>query len=153
MSEELMKLVKDYFEAWDTLDVENVMKFFADKHRYECMAMHTVTETKEQLREFWTMWYGACDDHRVEVVNSFTSGTPAYGKACAEIHLYLTYGKALPFPHIPIPKEPISIMIEGVCVMEWKDGQIIKENDYWDALQQMSAFNALPEMTLSWNVE
>ena len=95
----------------------------------------------------------AIDKHRVEVVNSFASGTPAYGKACAEIRLYFTYGKDLPFPHIPKPKEPVSTMIEGVCVMEWKDGQIIKENDYWDALQHMAAFGALPEMTLSWNVE
>ena len=150
MSEELVKLVNDYFAAWDTVDTQTVMKYFADEHQYECMATHTVTENIEELSAFWDIWYTACDNHRVEVVNVFASGTAAYGKACAEIKLYFTYGAGGGFPHIPKPKEPIDTMIEGVCIMEWKNGKIIKENDYWDLFQQMAAFGMLDKMDFSW---
>ena len=109
------QMVRDYFNGWNTANIEKVMGYFSEEIVYEDVPKAEIAKGTEAVRAFVEQFYTDFAGARL-AVESVTIG----GKgAAAEWVMSAGSGDE-------------AWSVRGVSIMEHKGGKISKVTDYWD---------------------
>ena len=131
---QLERLYQDYVAAWLSHDTEAILRFFADDGVYEDVALATISRSKAQIREFVQASLTAIPDLGIEPKQVFATAD----RLCSEWTMSGTHTGS--FPGLPGTGKRFSV--EVASVLEWQDGKIRRNTDYWNLasfLQQVGA--------------
>jgi ketosteroid isomerase-like protein len=98
-----------YFDAWDNLDLERVMAFFAEDIVYEDTTVGAIARGTEQMRKFVKDSFRRVPDARFEFVHAFSTGTDY----------------AMEWVMQPMG-------VRGLSIGKMHDGKITENRDYWN---------------------
>lgn len=131
---QLKRIYMGYVAAWLAHDSEAIVRFFADDAIYEDVALATISRSKAQIREFVQASLTAIPDLRIEPKRVFATAD----RLCSEWTMSGTHTGG--FPGLPGTGKRFSV--EVASVLEWHDGKIRRNTDYWNLasfLQQVGA--------------
>lgn len=131
---QLETLYQDYIAAWRAHDVDAVLSFFAHDGVYEDVALGTVSRSAAEVREFVQASLTAIPDIIVEPKRVFATAD----RLCSEWTMSGTH--AGDFPGLPATGRRFSV--EVASIIEWEDGKIRRNTDYWNLasfLQQITS--------------
>lgn len=112
-----------YMAAWSN-DIEKLMPFFTEDVVYEDVTFGVVNHGKMELRKFALDFFKAFPDTRFTVTSVVISGNHA------AVEWTLTGTQKGDMPGIPATNKPISV--RGVSMMEFRNGKVSRDSDYWD---------------------
>ena len=98
-------------------------------------------EGREQILEFFKVFWNAFPDVRLEITRSIEDG----GRAAAEGMLTGTQTGALPTPDGEIPPTGQRIELRWAAMYEVRGDQIASEHLYFDQVELMTQLGVMPE--------
>ena len=122
----LEHVLEQWALAWSSSDVERLVSLFADSVDYEDVTFGAVNHGKNALRDFATGLFAACADLKFELKSRFAA---ADGKSGAME--WIIRGRQTSDLHgLPATNKPFEV--RGATVVEFTDGKISRDSDYWD---------------------
>jgi len=122
----LNRVLDEWASAWSSGDVAKLLPLFADDVYYEDVTFAAVMKDKRALRDFATTVFGSFADLRFETRSRFVS---ADGKAGA-IEWVWRGRQTKDLPGLPATNKPFTV--RGSTVVEFRNGKISRNSDYWD---------------------
>lgn len=68
------KMIKDYYGAWNSHDVDGILSYFTDDCVYEDLAFGVINHGKKELKDFFSDAFATMPDLRLELKSLFFSG-------------------------------------------------------------------------------
>ena len=130
-TQELEYVLDQWALAWSSSDVEKLLPLFADSVDYEDVTFGAVSCGKNALRDFATGVFAAFADLKFELKSRFVA---ADGKSGAMEWIWRGR-QTKDFPGLPATNKPFEI--RGAAVVEFTDGKISRNSDYWDLVTYM----------------
>jgi len=130
-TQELEYVLDQWALAWSSSDVEKLLPLFADSVDYEDVTLGAVSRGKNALRDFATGVFAAFADLKFELKSRFVA---ADGKSGAMEWVWRGR-QTKDFPGLPATNKPFEV--RGVAVVEFTDGKISRNSDYWDLATYM----------------
>ncbi len=134
METDMKKLYQKYVAAWLAHDVEAVVSFFTDDCVYEDVALGVLNRGKSEVRAFVQATLAAIPDFKIEPKSVFAT-VDRLGS-----ELIMTGTQTGDFPGIPATGKSFSVPVASI--MEFQNGKIHRNTDYWNLasfLQQVGA--------------
>lgn len=119
-------LLVEWTSVWSSGDVAKLLSLFADDVFYEDVTLAAVMTDKRALRDFATTVFGSFADLRFEPRSRFVS---ADGKA-GFIEWVWRSRQTKDLPGLPATAKPFAV--RGSTVVEFRNGKISRNSDYWD---------------------
>ena len=138
MTTDVEKMLRDYYEVWNSHDVERITSFLADEFLYEDVPAGVAHRNKDEFKASWRDFFAACPDFRVEWKTLFVAGDWAGGE------WVMSGTQTGDWPILPATGK--SVTLRGAAIIELKDGRIKRNADYWDMLSLMQQLGVMPEM-------
>ena len=123
-SSELDSLIERLCRTWDIKDIDTALSLFTDDCVYEDAALDMTARGKEELRGFFEQIARDTPDFHYNITNKVLSEN----QAAVEYVLHGTPQKDMEGN----PLQGKSFEVRGVSIMEFKDGKISRNCDYWD---------------------
>ena len=130
-TQELEYVLDQWALAWSSSDVEKLLPLFADSVDYEDVTLGAVSRGKNALRDFATGVFAAFADLKFELKSRFVA---ADGKSGAMEWVWRGR-QTKDFPGLPATNKPFEV--RGAAVVEFTDGKISRNSDYWDLATYM----------------
>jgi steroid delta-isomerase-like uncharacterized protein len=130
-TQELEYVLDQWALAWSSSDAETLLPLFADGVVFEDVTLGAVNHGKNALRDFATGVFAAFADLKFELKSRFAT---ADGKSGA-IEWIMRGRQTKDFPGLPATNKPFEV--RGATVVEFTDGKISRDSDYWDLVTYM----------------
>ena len=127
----LERVLDQWATAWSSNDSERLLPLFADNIVYEDVTFGAVNQGKTALRDFATATFGAFADLKFELKSRMVA---ADGKSGAMEWVWRGR-QTKDFPGLPATNKPFEV--RGATVVEFNDGKISHNSDYWDLATYM----------------
>ena len=122
----LERVLDQWASAWSSNDTERLLPLFTDNVVYEDVTFGAVNQGKTALRDFATATFGAFADLKFELKSRMVA---ADGKSGAMEWVWR--GRQIKdLPELPATNKPFEV--RGASVVEFSDGKISRDSDYWD---------------------
>lgn len=131
MPTSLEHVLEQWALAWSSSDAETLLPLFADNVDYEDVTFGAVNHGKNALRDFATGLFAACTDLKFELKSRFAA---ADGKSGA-MEWIMRGRQTRDLPGLPATNKPFEV--RGATVVEFTDGRISRDSDYWDLATYM----------------
>jgi steroid delta-isomerase-like uncharacterized protein len=122
----LERVLDQWAIAWSSNDAERLLPLFADNIVYEDVTLGAVNQGKTAFRDFAAATFGGFADLKFELKSRMV---PAYGKSGAMEWVWRGR-QTKDFPGLSATNKPFEI--RGATVVEFNDGKISHNSDYWD---------------------
>ena len=122
----LERILDQWATAWSSNDSERLLPLFTDNIVYEDVTFGAVNQGKTALRDFATATFGAFADLKFELKSRMVA---ADGKSGAMEWVWRGR-QTKDFPGLPATNKPFEI--RGATVVQFNDGKISRNSDYWD---------------------
>ena len=127
----LERLLDEWATAWSTSDVDKLLPLFTDDVRYEDVPFGVANQGKAALRDFAVAAFGAFPGMSFEIKSRFVTGDGKWGAL-----EWVWRGRQVKdFPGLPATNTPFQV--RGSTVVEFRDGKISRNSDYWDLTTYM----------------
>jgi steroid delta-isomerase-like uncharacterized protein len=127
----LEHVLEQWAVAWSSNDVEKVLLLFTDNVVYEDVTFGAVNHGRNALRDFATSTFAAFKDLKFELKSRVVAGD---GKSGA-MEWTWRGRQTKDFPGLPATNKPFEV--RGATVVEFSDGKISRDSDYWDLATYM----------------
>ena len=134
METDTEKLYQKYIAAWLAHDTEAVVSFFVEDCVYEDVALGALNRGKSEVRAFVQATLAAIPDFTIETKSVFAT----VDRLASE--WTMTGTQTGDFPGLPATGKRFSVPVASI--MEFQDGKIRRNTDYWNLasfLQQVGA--------------
>ena len=134
METDVEKLYRKYIAAWLARDIEAVVSFFAEDCIYEDVALGALNRGKGEVRTFVQTTLTAIPDFKIEPKSVFAT----VDRLASE--WIMTGTQTGDFPGLPATGKSFSVPVASI--MEFQNGKIRRNTDYWNLasfLQQVGA--------------
>src|ERR1700740_2655228 len=122
----LERLLDQWAIAWSSSDTERLLPLFTDDVVYEDVTFGAVNRGKAALHDFATSTFGAFSDLKFELKSRLVA---ADGKSGAMEWVWRgRQTKDLP----GLPATNKTFEVRGATVVDFTDGKISRNSDYWD---------------------
>jgi len=115
---------REYFESWNTHDVEKIASFFTDDCVYDNLARGQTYSGKDELKTWAKASFDAIPDFTIDITSVFVSGD----LLASEWTMTGTLSGNSP----ELPATGKSFSVRGATIAQLKDGKIQRNADYWD---------------------
>jgi steroid delta-isomerase-like uncharacterized protein len=127
----LERVLDQWAVAWSSSDVEKLLPLFTDNVDYEDVTLGAVNHGSNELRDFATATFGGFADMKFELKSRLVA---ADGKSGAMEWVWRGR-QTKDFPGLPATNKPFEV--RGATVVEFTDGKISRNSDYWDLATYM----------------
>lgn len=127
----LERVLDEWATAWSSSDVERLLPLFTDDVRYEDVPFGVVNQGKSALRDFAVGAFGAFPGMSFEIKSRFVTGDGKWGA----VEWVWRGRQTKDFPGLPATNTPFQM--RGSTVVEFRDGKISRNSDYWDLTTYM----------------
>jgi steroid delta-isomerase-like uncharacterized protein len=127
----LERLLDQWAIGWSSSDSEMLMPLFTDNIVYEDVTFGSVNRGKTALRDFATATFGAFADLKFELTSRMVA---ADGKSGAMEWVWRGR-QTKDFPGLPATNKPFEV--RGATIVQFNDGRISRNSDYWDLATYM----------------
>jgi steroid delta-isomerase-like uncharacterized protein len=127
----LERILDQWTTAWSSNDTERLLSLFTDNIVYEDVTFGAVNQGKIALRDFATVTFGAFADLKFQLKSRMVA---ADGKSGAMEWVWRGR-QTKEFPGLPATNKPFEV--RGATVVEFNDGKISRNSDYWDPATYM----------------
>lgn len=117
-------IMKDYFTAWNSHNIDKTASFFTDECVYEDVALGRVIREKKEIKEFIEETFAWSPDVKFEIKSAFSS----VDWICSEWLMTGTHMGDVP----GLPATGKRFSIRGVSVTELRKGKISRNSAYWN---------------------
>ena len=134
METDVEKLYRKYTAAWLARDIEAVVSFFVEDCIYEDVALEALNRGKSEVRTFVQTTLTAIPDFKIELKSVFAT----VDRLASE--WIMTGTQIGDFPGLPATGKSFSVPVASI--MEFQNGKIRRNTDYWNLasfLQQVGA--------------
>ena len=134
METDVEKLYRKYTAAWLARDIDAVMSFFVEDCIYEDVALGALNRGKSEVRTFVQATLTAIPDFKIEPKSVFAT----VDRLASE--WIMTGTQTGDFPGLPATGKSFSVPVASI--MEFQNGKIRRNTDYWNLasfLQQVGA--------------
>jgi steroid delta-isomerase-like uncharacterized protein len=122
----LEHVLEQWAAAWSSNDVEKLLPLFADNVVYEDVTFGAVNHGRKELHDFAKATFEAFADLKFELKSRVIA---ADGKSGAMEWVWR--GRQIKdLPELPATNKPFEV--RGASVVEFADGKISRNSDYWD---------------------
>jgi steroid delta-isomerase-like uncharacterized protein len=122
----LERLLDEWGAAWTAADPNRLLRIFSDDIVYEDVTFGAVNKGQDALRKFATDTFDAFPGSIFEVKSRFVSEDGKWGSV-----EWLWRGRQT--KDVPgLPATNTAFVLRGASVMEFRDGKISRNSDYWD---------------------
>jgi steroid delta-isomerase-like uncharacterized protein len=118
------KMFREYFESWNTHDVEKIASFFTVDCVYDNFARGQTYHGKDELKAWVKASFDAIPDFKIDISSLFVSGD----LLASEWVMTGTLSGNSP----ELPTTGKSFSVRGATIVQLKDGMIQRNADYWD---------------------
>lgn len=126
----LEQVLDEWAVGWST-GVDKLLVLFTDDVYYEDVTFGSVSRGKDELRAFATVTFEAVADMTTEIKSRFVA---ADGKRGA-IEWVWRGRQVKDLPGLPATSKPFEV--RGATVVEFRDGKISRNSDYWNLADYM----------------
>ena len=137
MAIDMEKVVKDWFAAWNSRDVDKIIRFYADDGIIESVYREEVFKGKNGMLEFVKADFVDYPDLKIEQKATFYSANAV----CGEVVFVGTHAHSSN-PAVPATGKHFSI--RGAYISEWQNGKIKRHAIYMDSLTLMRQVGLMP---------
>ena len=134
---EIRKAVDALLAAWTRHDFDGVLSLFSDDCVYEDLALGLVFRGKDELSGFIEHNFSSVPDFQCRLVKCFP------GSNCATIENELS-GTPISDPSGRSLPGTKSFRVRGVTILEFENGLIRRNADYWDSASAMQQLGLTP---------
>jgi steroid delta-isomerase-like uncharacterized protein len=127
----LQRTLDQWAVAWSSSDVQKLLPLFTDNVDYEDVTLGAVNHGSNELRDFATATFGGFADMKFELKSRLVA---ADGKSGAMEWVWRGR-QTKDFPGLPATNKPFEV--RGATVVEFTDGKISRNSDYWDLATYM----------------
>ena len=122
----LERLLDQWASAWSSNDTAKLLSLFSDDVLYEDVTFGAVNKGSDALRKFATDAFGSFSDMNFKLTSRFVSADGQRGA------MEWVWGgrQTKDFPGLPATNKPFQV--RGASVVEFRDGKISRDSDYWD---------------------
>ena len=134
MDTDVEKLYRKYIAAWLARDIEAVVSFFVEDCIYEDVALGALNRGKSEVRTFVQATLTAIPDFKIELKSVFAT----VDRLASE--WIMTGTQTGDLPGFPATGKSFSVPVASI--MEFQNGKIRRNTDYWNLasfLQQVGA--------------
>jgi len=122
----LERVLDQWTTAWSSSDPSRLLPLFTDDVQYEDVTLGAVSKGQGALRDFATAVFGSFADLRFESRSRFVAANGRWGSI-----EWVWRGRQIKdLPGLPATNRPFEI--RGAAVVEFRDGKIARDSDYWD---------------------
>jgi steroid delta-isomerase-like uncharacterized protein len=118
------KMFREYFESWNTHDVEKMASFFTEDCVYDNLARGQTYRGKDELKSWAKASFDVIPDFKIDITSLFISVDLV---ACEWVMTGTLSGNS---PELPATGKSFSV--RGATIAQLKDGKIQRNADYWD---------------------
>ena len=127
----LEHVLDQWAAAWSSSDVDKVLPLFTDDVAYEDVTFGSVNHGHKELHDFAKGTFEAFTDLKFELKSRVVA---ADGKSGAMEWIWRGR-QTQDFPGLPATNKPFEV--RGTTVVEFTDGKISRNSDYWDLATYM----------------
>lgn len=132
----LEQALDEWAVGWST-GVEKLLPLFTDDVRYEELGFGAVTRGKAELRRLIASTFDAIADMKIEVRSRFVAADGKSG-----VIEWLWRGRQVKdLPGLPARDRPFAV--RGTTVVQFRDGKISRNSDYWNLVEYMKQVGAM----------
>ena len=125
------RVLDQWGPAWSSGDAGKILPLFTEDVHFEDVPLGVVTKGHAELRGFVTGMLGALADVRFEVTSRFVAADGTSGAL-----EWIFHGRQVKdVPGLPATNTPFHV--RGSSVVQFRDGKIARESDYWDLTTYM----------------
>ena len=129
--QQLEHVLEQWAAAWSSNDVEKVLPLFTDNVVYEDVTFGAVNHGRKELHDFAKGTFDAFADLKFELKSRVVA---ADGKSGAMEWIWR--GRQIKdLPGLPGTNKPFEV--RGASIVEFADGKIGRDSDYWDLATYM----------------
>jgi steroid delta-isomerase-like uncharacterized protein len=122
----LERVLDQWSVAWSSGDPGGLLSLFTDDVQYEDVTFGAVNKGKGALYDFAAGVFGSFADLRFESRSRFVAANGKWGSI-----EWVWRGRQIKdFPGLPATNKPFEV--RGAAVVEFRDGKIARNSDYWD---------------------
>lgn len=133
----LEHLLEEWAAAWKSHDIDRLVRLFTEDCVYEDVALSAVSRGHQELREFAAQTFEVIPDFDLQVRSQFVCGSRA------AIEWIMSGTQAFAVPGFPAEGKAFS-GLRAVTIMEFRDGRIQRNTDYWDGAAVLRQTGVLP---------
>ena len=138
MTTKVEKMYRDWYEAWNTHEVEKILPYVTDDTVYEATVAGRVMHGKAELRSYITDSFNAFPDFKIDLKAFFVSGE----WVGAEWVMSGTFkGVLQPFGLKPTGK---SFSVRGATITELRGDKLKRNTDYYDGATFLRQIGVMP---------
>jgi len=130
-SQALERVLDQWAVSWSSGDVDKLLPLFTDDVRYEDVTFGAVNQGKNALRDFAATTFGAFADLKFELESRLVAADGRSG--AMEWTWRGRQTKDLP----GLPATNKTFEVRGATVVDFTDGKISRNSDYWDLATYM----------------
>jgi steroid delta-isomerase-like uncharacterized protein len=127
----LERLLEEWAVVWSSSDVEKLLALFTDDVVFEDVTLGAVNHGRNALRDFAAGVFAAFEDLKFELKSRVVASD---GKSGA-MEWTWRGRQTKDLPGLPATNKPFEV--RGATVVEFADGKISRDSDYWDLATYM----------------
>lgn len=131
-----LQVLEAWAAAWKDHDIEKLLSLFTEDCIYEDVTFGAVNNGKRELRAFAEGVFATVPDFKLELTSSFVSGD----RAAIEWLMSGTLVEDVP----PFTANGNGFSTRAVTIIQFKNGKIRRNSDYWDGTTVMRQMGQLP---------
>jgi len=137
MATDVEKMMKDYFAAFNSHDVNKFLSFFTDDCVYEDAALGVVWHGKKELNGVINSVFTNVPDLKHEMKSAFGAGDWAGSE-------WVGTGTHFHSSNSAVPATGKHSSVRGASIIEMRKGKISRNTDYWDRVTFMQQIGLMP---------
>ena len=127
----LARLLDEWTAAWSSNDTPRLLRLFTEDVYYEDVPLGAVSRDRAALAGFATGVFDGFTDLKFERKSRFVSSDGRMGA----IEWVFRGRQTKDFPGMPATDKPFEV--RGSSIVEFRDGKISRNSDYWDLATYM----------------
>jgi steroid delta-isomerase-like uncharacterized protein len=131
------KLVKDWYAAWNSHDVEKTLGFYADDCVYDSVGSGKVGHGKKELAGYLKTMFNDYPDTKLDFKSTFYSENAVCGE-----YIFSATQAHSSNPAIPMTGKKFSV--RGAYVSEWQNDKVKRHTVYQDYMTVMQQLGVIP---------
>lgn len=118
-------ILKDYFTAWNSQDVERILSFFTEDCLYEDVSLKRITRGKTELRALLESVFADITAFKMEIKSVFSTGKWGGSE-------WTMSGRFIHSSDPSLMATGKSFIVRGATIFELSNGKISRNTDYLD---------------------